>query len=212
MSSRVVEIFEDKTLIERIKKRLPYLYQIAELECSRAGHIGMEVGSVREKIIVALLIYKFGETNVNTEIPITRPEVDAEIFGQPISIKTITKQGKGFGGVKISWTVDAPKAQEFLNEYSPHCDMVLVRIVWGGNGGLYYIPRETQQDLLDRIGRENYIKLPKPSTNPRGVEIKDMALSQLVEDKDAKAISISWQKSVIDYQPYKRWVDFWREE
>jgi len=31
--------------------------------------------------------------------------VDAKLFGEPISIKTVT--GKGFGGVKLIWTVDA---------------------------------------------------------------------------------------------------------
>ncbi len=54
MSSRLIEIFEDEKLVERIKRRLPYLFQLAELESSRAGKVGMEVGSIREKIIVAL--------------------------------------------------------------------------------------------------------------------------------------------------------------
>ncbi len=109
MSSRLTEIFEDKDLVKRIGSRLPYLFQIAELESSRAGKIGMEVGSLRERVIVALLLYKFGEKNVETEIPITEPEVDVRLFGQNISIKTIT--GKGFSGVKLIWTVDAQKAK-----------------------------------------------------------------------------------------------------
>jgi len=46
MSSRLIEIFEDEKLIAKIKKRLPYLFQLAELESSRAGKIGMEVGLV----------------------------------------------------------------------------------------------------------------------------------------------------------------------
>jgi len=71
MPSRLTEIFEDAKLVEKVKKRLPYLFHLAELESSRAGKIGMEVGSLREKIIVALLIYKFGEKNVEAEIPIT---------------------------------------------------------------------------------------------------------------------------------------------
>ena len=71
MSSRLIEIFEDEKLIAKIKKRLPYLFQLAELESSRAGKTGMEVGSLRERIIVALLICKFGEADVETEIPIT---------------------------------------------------------------------------------------------------------------------------------------------
>jgi hypothetical protein len=108
MSGNLIEIFTDKNLIEKIKKRLSYLFQLAELESSRAGKIGMEVGSVRERIIVALLIYKFGEANVETEIPITESEVDVKLFGEPVSVKIIT--GKSLGGVKLIWTVDAQKA------------------------------------------------------------------------------------------------------
>lgn len=89
MSGQLREIFEDDKLVRKIQKRLPYLFQIAELESSRAGKTGMEVGSAREKIIAALLIYKFGEENVETEIPITQPEVDVKLFGKPVSIKTI---------------------------------------------------------------------------------------------------------------------------
>jgi len=183
MSSRLIEIFEDRKLVTKIKNKLPYLFQLAELESSRAGRIGMEVGSLRERIIVALLIYKFGKANVETEIPITEPEVDVKLFGEPISIKTIT--GK-FSGVKLIWTVDAQKAREFRENYYPHCDILLVQINWGSIGGFYYIPLEAQRKLFDRIGRDRYIKLPKPGTNPRGVEITKEALTSLVKDDLSK--------------------------
>jgi len=55
------QLFEDEETVRRINNRLPRLFQLAELESSRAGKVGMEVGSVRERIIVALLMYKFGE-------------------------------------------------------------------------------------------------------------------------------------------------------
>ena len=210
MLSRLVKIFEDRKLVEKIEKRLPYLFQLAELESSRAGKIGMEVGSLRERIIVALLIYKFGGDSVETEIPITEPEVDAELFGQPVSVKTLT--GKGFSGVKLIWTVDAQKAKEFQETYSPHCDILLVQINWNNKGGFYYIPLETQKRLFDKIGKEKYIRLPKPGTNPRGVEITKEALEVLVKDRESKVIEIYWQKAKIDYNPYKRWVDYWEED
>jgi hypothetical protein len=210
MSNSLVEIFGDEKLVEKIKKRLPYLFQLAELESSRAGKTGMEVGSVRERIIIALLIYKFGEANVETEIPITEPEVDAKLFGEPISIKTIT--GESFGGVKLIWTVDAQKAREFRESYYPHCDILLVQINWNETGGFYYIPLAAQKRLFDKIGRENYIKLPKPGTNPRGVEITKEALLSLVEDSDSKKIEINWQRTEIEFNSYKRWVDLWRED
>jgi len=210
MSSKLIEIFKDEKLVKRIKNKLPYLFQLAELESSRAGKIGMEVGSLREKIIIALLIYKFGEENVETEISITEPEVDVKLFGEPISIKTIT--GKSLSGVKLIWTVDAQKAREFRESYYPHCDILLVQINWGNTGGFYYIPLEAQRKLFDRIGRNRYIKLPKPGTNPRGVEITKEALMTLVNDNLSRSIKIRWQKTKIEFNPYKRWIDHWRED
>lgn len=91
----LVRLFEDEEVVARVKQRLPRLFQLAELESSRAGKVGMQVGSIRENIIVALLIYKFGEENVETEIPITEPEMDVRLFGEPVSIKTKTGS---FGG------------------------------------------------------------------------------------------------------------------
>jgi len=205
---RLEEIFEDDQLVERIKERLPYLFHLAELESSRTGEIGIEVGSLRERIVVALFIHKFGEINVETKIPITEPEVDVAVFGRPVSIKTVS--GRGFSGVKLIWTVDTQKAREFLQSYHPHCDIVFIQINWGNTGGFYYIPWEAQKRVFDRIGREKYIKLPEPGTNPRGVEISKEALSGLVEDEMVKLIEIDWRRTKVDYNPYKRWVDYWR--
>lgn len=210
MSSHLTEIFEDEKLVEKIKNRLPNLFQLAQLESSRAGKTGMEVGSAREKIIIALLIYKFGEGNVETEISITESEIDAKVFGQPLSIKTITS--KGFGGVKIKWTVDAQKAREFLDGYYPLCDILLVRINWNALGGFYYIPLEVQRKVFNTMGRQAYIKPPKLGTNPRGPEFTKEALSNLVSGSGSKNIEIKWQKSKIDFNPYKRWVDLWKED
>lgn len=210
MNNYIIEVFEDEELKARIQRKLPYLFNIAELESSRAGKIGMQVGSLRENVIIALLIYKFGEQNVETEIPITQPEVDVRLYGQPVSIKTIT--GKGFSGVKLIWTVDAQKAKQFRQNYYPRCDTLFVQVNWGGKGGLYYLPLEVQKKVFNAIGRAAYIKLPKPGTNPRGAEITKEALEAVVTDKESKAIEIYWQRTKIDYNPYQRWVDHWREE
>ena len=210
MNSHLIDIFEDKELKAKIQKKLPYLFNIAELESSRAGKIGMQVGSLRENVIIALLIYKFGEENVETGIPITEPEIDLRLFGQPVSIKTIT--GKGFGGVKLIWTVDIQKAQEFRENYYPRCDTLFVQVNWDAMGGFYYLPLEVQRKVFKGIGKTGYIKLPKPGTNPRGVEITKEALEAIVTDKECKAIEIYWRRKEIDYNPYQRWVDHWREE
>jgi hypothetical protein len=50
MNDKILELFNDKHLVTKIQKKLPKLFHLAELESSRAGKVGMEVGSVREKI------------------------------------------------------------------------------------------------------------------------------------------------------------------
>lgn len=99
-----------------------------------------------------MLIHKFGEENVETRIPITEREVDLKLFGYPVSIKTIT----GIGGVKIIWTVDAQKAREFRETYTPTCDILLVQIKWDGVGSFFYIPIKVQQRIFEHIGRMRY--------------------------------------------------------
>jgi len=84
------EIFNDDLIIKTIKNKLPKLFQLAELESSRDGKIGMEIGSVRERIIIALLMYKYGIDNVNSTVRITEPEIDVYVKGEALSIKTVS--------------------------------------------------------------------------------------------------------------------------
>ncbi len=210
MNPKIRELFEDKNTIGKIQNKLPKLFQLAELESSRAGKIGMEVGQVREKIIVALFIYKLGERNVQTEIPITKAETDVMVYNNPISIKTIT--GRNFGGVKLIWTVDKVKAKEFLDNYSPGCDMVLVQINWNNIGGFYYIPREVQTEVFKKLGRTKYIKLPVEGTNPRGVEISAEGLLNLMGHRETFKIHINWTKENIDFKSFQRWLEFWQKD
>ena len=203
-------LFSDETIVKKIKQKLPYLFQIAELECSRAGKIGMEVGTVREKIITALLTYKFGEENVISEIPITEAEIDVILYNNPISIKTIT--GKNTTGIKLIWTVDAQKAIEFSNNYTPNCHLILVHINWDSVGGFHFIPQKAQLDTLKLLGNHRYIKLPKPGTNPRGVEMSAEACQKLLQHELTKTIIIDWKKENIEFKPLERWVNLWHQD
>ncbi len=170
----------------------------------------MEVGSVREKIIIALLQYKFGEKNVETNISITEPEIDVIVYKFPISIKTIS--AKYLSGVKLIWTVDSQKSREFYNSYQPKIDMLLVHILWNEVGGFYYIPLEAQKNVFTGLGRKKYLKIPKEGTNPRGNEISNIALKELINNKLTGSIEINWIKSKIDFNPYKKWFELWKED
>lgn len=213
MSSVYNRLFDDNLIVRRVKNKLPHLFQLAELESSRNGKIGMEIGSVRERILIALLMYKFGIDIVDPDIPITAPEVDVYVENTPLSIKTMTTTSDRYSSVKLIWTVDHQKALEFKNTYAPSCDMLLAKIHWGGNGKLLLFSKESQQKILNDIGRDRYIKMPKENTNARGVEITAEALSLLEKCDDTRFIDINFIREKIDYREvYTKWLDAWKDE
>lgn len=213
MRSVYNKLFDDNLIVKRVKNKLPHLFQLAELESSRNGKLGMEIGSVRERILIALLMYKFGIDIVDPDIPITAPEVDVIVDNTPLSIKTITTNTGKWSPIKLIWTVDPHKALEFKNTYVPSCDMLVAKIRWNSCGKLLLFTKEAQLQVLNDIGRDRYIKLPKENTNPRGVEITPEALSLLENHIDTRSIEINFIKEKIDYREvYTKWLDAWREE
>lgn len=208
MSKYLKQLFFDEKIIKMVEEKMPDMFQLAEMESSRAGKLGMEVGSVRERIITALLIYKFGEENVKTDIPITEPDLDVILFNDLISIKTISGN---LAGVKLIWTVDPQKALEFSKNYRPKTDLLLVNINWGGTSPFYYFSKESQIRVFEKLGVKKYLKLPKKGTNPRGIEITQKALELLVKDEDTMFININWERREVKYDIYDRWVELWRK-
>lgn len=210
MNQKIRKVLEDKKTKLKLQKKLPKLFYMAELESSRAGRIGMEVGSLRERIIVAFLMYRFGEENVNSNLSITLPETDVILFDTPISIKTMTT--KSIKGFKLSWTVDEDSAMKFQQIYKPECDVIYIQLNWGDEGGFYYIPKIAQDELIERIGLSFYLKLPKKGTNPRGIEISKDALEELVGNHDTIKIPIFWENEEIEFNPYERWIELWKQD
>ncbi len=210
MNLSIYTLFKDEETVTKIQKKLPFLFQLAEIESQRAGKTGMEVGSLRERILVSLFLYRFGEKNVLSEVPIATPEVDFFLFDKPISIKT--KSNKSFSGVKLIWTVDYQKVEKFQNSYNPSCAILFTQIIWGDTGIFCYIFPETQKNLLKKIGKDAYIKKPIRGTNPRGVEISSQALKILVNHTQTLKIDIEWKKTTIDFNPYDKWIDYWKKD
>ena len=125
----------------------------------------------------------------------------------------MTTNSERWSSIKLIWTVDAKKALEFKNTYMPSCDMLVAKIRWNGEGKLLLFSKESQQQVLNDIGRDRYIKLPKENTNARGVEITAEALSILETHKDTRCININFTREKIDYREiYTKWLDAWREE
>lgn len=213
MDKNLKNLFTDNEIVAKIQAKFPILFHMAEEETKRDGRIGMEVGSLRERIVVSLLSYYFGEHRVNTHVPTTEAEKDVILDNNPISIKTITsKANYNFGGVKVSWTVDAKKAREFADNYAPTCDILFVHISWGNFGAFYYIPKIVQLEVLSSLGNLSYIKLPKEGTNPRGVEFSNAALRLLCENKETFKLDIDWEKPDIKVDVYQKWIELWQQD
>ncbi len=212
------ELFRDEALCEKIRRKLPFLFALAEQQASRAGRVGMEVGTLREQILIALLIYKFGEASVDLDIPITEHEVDVRVLGHPLSIKTVTARSQSVPAVKIVWTVDWEQVKKFAETYEPKCDMLLVIVRWGGTGGFYSIPLQAQWEIFETLGKERYLRLPKRGTNPRGAEISPESVKELLVHPLTKALTIEWQRPTdlaareLRLAPYMRWLQYWQSD
>jgi hypothetical protein len=211
MSYQIQRLLDDPVLMEQVKSKLPALFLIANKECSKNNKLGMEVGTTREKIIIALLIHLFGSTNA---IPnnITEQELDVTFFGERFSIKTFsTKTSSTVAEVKVSWTADTQSASNFYNNYSPSCHMLLVHICWGYTGAIYYIPLDVQRAIMSEVGRSNYLKPPTPGRNTRGSTIPQRIVRRLITHHDTIKIGINWSISDVEHNPYARWLNEWEE-
>jgi hypothetical protein len=193
---------------QKVRNNLPRLFQYAELICSRARKIGMEVGCVREQILIAMFMNSFGTANVNPFIPITEREVDVILDKEPVSIKTSSRVKR----IKLYWSSDQEKIEKFVRKYSPSYDMLYAFINWGKEGALYHIPLWAQLDTMEMMGKKYYIKKPNPGTNSRGVDLHREAIDELLAHEDTRAIDIKWEKDPYieeNYNPYLKWMKEW---
>ncbi|ANH47570.1 ThaI family type II restriction endonuclease [Helicobacter pylori] len=200
-------LFNNERMILKIQEKLPYLFQLVESENSRDGKLGMEIGSARERVIIALMLYYFGKENVQTDLAITQKEIDVIVLNKPYSIKT----AQTLNSIKLIWTTDTLKIQEFIESYKPNTDILFVHVCWGKEGGFYYIPSAIQQGVLTTKGKEFYFKLPKSGTNSRGVEISKLALLECIAHKDTLRIPIFWERTNnLKHSPYDKYLELWQ--
>ena len=194
---------------ERIIKVLPTLFNMVELENRRGKKLGMEVGTARERVLIALFMYIFGSNKIEFP-PSTSPGLDVLVDGNPVSIKT--KSNSGLSGVKLVWTVDWSAIDAFLLSYSPTSDLLYVNILWGNTGGFTLIPQHVQAETLQKIGINRYVKVPPRGTNPRGVEFSREALGLLLSHSDTQSLPIAWHRDpslLVERALYGRWIELW---
>jgi hypothetical protein len=132
------------------------------------------------------------------------PDTDCLVGGQPLSIKTVSQQS----GIRIKWTANQVKAQEFMKHYAPVCDLLVARIVWEGDGYLQYIPLEAQQEVYAHFGPP-YLDY-RAATNTRGVNLSVPAEETLAHHAQTHTLPIHWYLTGSTQSPYQRWLEYWR--
>lgn len=204
ISAKNMKWFDDVSFVSLIQNNLPILFKKAEIECMRGGKIGMEVGVLRERILISTLIKSFGKNNVEYEFTSTERSKDTQVFNDVLSIKTF--MNNGYGGVKIFWASDNGSVQKCLENYTPQNNLLISNIRWGGNdGGLYLIDLKTQNEVFNTIGVKKYLKIN--GGNNRGVSFQTNVLKTLLSHKNTKKIEINWGDPKINYNVYEKWIN-----
>ncbi len=202
----ILELFDDPKAVQKIQARLPYLFHLARQQASRGEREGMEAGTLREQILIAMLMHRFGKENI--QIPdITDRDADVLVFGESVSIKTVT--GK-YPQIKLFWGSDRPSMVNFASSFEPKNHLLVVLINWGGNGPMAVIPLEAQREVFQELGTQGYLFVPKEGVNSRGVALSTAARRRLLAHPDTKRVDILWTvPAEKDEGPYKYWLNLW---
>ena len=170
---------------EKYIKGLLSLYQSSQTECSRSTGLTPEVGSSRERDLIASF-YSNPLLNVNFDISNDKEE-DVTINNNNISIKHSSNKNISKSGIKIIWTVDNEKQNEFLKHFTFKCDLIIVfvrfdKIIENGHIEIIYISRSEliHQQTNSYIRKETIFKCLEG--NSRGIEFEKKFFEKIIQN------------------------------
>lgn len=201
MNQLIIKLFKDSENTLLIKAKLPPAFQTVENELKGNPAIGL----LREQVLLGMLSAFLGERNVRIPRSGVEADVDCYVDGQPLSIKTVSSTG----GIRLKWTSNAVKAQEFIRDYAPISDLLIVRIDWGKVGYLKYIPLTAQSSIFRELG-PRYLDY-RGQTNTRGVNLSAEAETRLNRHINTITLPLLWRLSGEVANPLDKWIRYWRE-
>jgi hypothetical protein len=161
------------------------LYQLSQTECSRSSGLTPEVGSSRERDLIASLASN-NSLNVNYDIKFDHEE-DVIVNNNKISIKHSSNKKNTHCGIKIIWTVDKTKRDLFLKNFNFNCDLLIVYVridktLCNGELEIIYIPISVliQQHIMSCIRKEKIFKCLEG--NSRGIEFEKIFFNKIIEN------------------------------
>ena len=182
-----------------IQERLPAAFQTVEAQLRGNPAVGL----LREQVILGLLVAACGEGVVDHSMGGVQADIDCYVDEQALSIKTVSYSG----GIRLKWTSNAVRAQEFVQNYNPVSDLLIVRINWGSQGSLRYVPLKAQEHVFHRLDTD-YLDY-RGQTNTRGVNLSGDAKTTLNTHPDTVTLPIFRQQSAEAVDPIAQWIEYW---
>ena len=200
MNNSIVGMLRDTRLSAIIQEKLPFAFETVGLEIGGNPAVGI----LRENVILGMLIALLGKESVQPAGGAMDPDMDCLVSGIPLQIKTVS----GGAGIRLKWTANRASAEEFMDTYSPASDLLIVRIVWGGDGYLRYVPLEVQREVWHRLGNDY---LTYSGGNTRGVNLSPRAANAIDSHSGVTNLGIQWNRVGIEFDPYERWTRYWQD-
>lgn len=176
--------------LQEVQRNLVYLYQQSQSECTKNGKLSMEIGTSREKDLIAVLHYHMGD-DVEYNVGVHAPE-DIKICGQKFSIKH-SSSSVGKGSIKWKWTSDAQQATNFKEQLMSsftdkyYSNMILVYIDASSMtitivGVLKDVIIEGVKNLMEQAF------VSRTGTNNRGVEFSPRMIKHIITNATFRII------------------------
>ena len=170
---------------EKYVKGLITLYQSSQMECSRSSGLTPEVGSSRERDLISSFVSNL-ELNVNYNIANDKEE-DVIINELKMSIKHSSNKSTSQSGIKIIWTVDSEKRNEFLKNFTFNCNIIIVYVRFSeildkGELEIIFISKDKLSEIYNncKLNDKNVFKCL--DGNSRGVEFDKKFFEEIIKN------------------------------
>jgi len=201
MNDLIKQLLTNPAYNKIIQEKLPPAFHTVEDELKGNPAVGL----LREQVIIGMLIAFLGKDKVSIATSGVNPDSDCSIEHEPLSIKTVSNNG----GIRLSWTSNATKAEQFINYYKPTCNLLVIRVTWGERGSIRYIPLDAQKSIFQQMGVDRYLDY-RGGTNTRGVNLSALAENRINFHPDSVSLHLFWSKSSEYINPVDKWVEYWQ--
>lgn len=181
-------------------KNLILLYQLSQTECSRGSNLTPEIGSSRERDLIASLKSNL-LLDVNYDIP-NRKKEDVIINNDNISIKHSSNKMNSRSGIKIIWTVDNERRKQFVDNFIFKCNLLIIYVRFNeslssGELEIIYISQSelVHQQINSGIRKESIFNCLQG--NSRGIEFSKIFFEK-IKKKSLFHIKIKFKNFICE--------------